>query len=150
MPRTIEQRPPKPQMTECWSNTICAFVERFDHHCGDDLVFDCGEVTKRWNTNINYVGDSVLRTLCHCAVRAYKRIPWKISCSEDMKLLQLTECQNFLVRNDVVVISPSWNKQKTREHRNGEWPARRSLILNSISGCQCSELGGCDSGFIGV
>ena len=38
MPSTIVQLLPKPQTSECRSNTMCAVVERPDHHCGDDLV----------------------------------------------------------------------------------------------------------------
>ena len=39
IPRIIVQFSPKPQMSECTSNKICAVVERPDHRCGDDLVF---------------------------------------------------------------------------------------------------------------
>ena len=38
MPLTIVQLSPKPQMSERRSKTICAVVERPDHHFGDDLV----------------------------------------------------------------------------------------------------------------
>ena len=34
----IVQLSPKPQMCERRSSTVCAVVERLDHHCGDDLV----------------------------------------------------------------------------------------------------------------
>ena len=35
----IEQLSQKPQTSERRSSTICAVVERPDHHCGDDLVY---------------------------------------------------------------------------------------------------------------
>ena len=35
----IVQLSPKPQMNERRSNTMCAVIERPDHHCGDDLVY---------------------------------------------------------------------------------------------------------------
>ena len=38
LPRTVVQLLIKPQMSERRSNTICAVVERPDHHCGDDLA----------------------------------------------------------------------------------------------------------------
>ena len=38
IPWTIVQLSPKPQMSEHRSSTICAVVERPDHHYGDDLV----------------------------------------------------------------------------------------------------------------
>ena len=44
MPRTTVQLLPKPQMGGRRSSTITVVVERPDHHCGDDLVFDKGNL----------------------------------------------------------------------------------------------------------